>query len=287
MKMLSFGEILWDVYPDAKALGGASLNLGAHAALLGGEIYLASSVGDDELGREAVEVAKSFNIKDDFIAKDKARQTGAVIVSLSDKGIPSYEIKDNVAYDFIPMPNLEHKEIDVLAFGTLALRHKENKATLAKIIKSHSFKEIYADLNIRLPHSTKESAEFCLSSATIVKISDEELPCVSEWVLFEKLCEKDFVTAISKKYPNIKIIIITKGDKGSFAFITSSKELIEADAIPTKVISTVGAGDSFGAAFLTKYFEKKELFECLSFASKISAYVCSKKDAVPKMPTIV
>ena len=287
MKMLSFGEILWDVYPDSKALGGASLNLGAHAALLGGEVYLASSVGDDELGKEALDVAKSFNIKEDFITVDKAHQTGAVIVSLSDKGIPSYEIMDNVAYDFIQTPDLRDKEIDVLAFGTLSLRHKENLETLKSLINENSFGEIYADLNVRLPHSNKDSVSFCLSHATIVKISDEELPCMSDWVFGKALDEKEFVTCASEKYPSIKIILITKGASGSFAFLTNTKKFVFADAVPTNVVSTVGAGDSFGAAFLTKYFEGKEISDCLHFASKISAYVCSKKEAVPKMTTIV
>ena len=286
MKMLSFGEILWDVYPDTKALGGASLNLAAHAALLGEEVYLCSAIGNDELGKEAKKSAAEINIKDDFLFIDYTHDTGTVLVTLSEGGIPSYDIRDNVAYDFINKPDLSDKEIDVLAFGTLALRHKENTKTVRLIISEYSFKEIYADLNIRLPHN-RESVSFCLSNATIVKISDEELPCVSDWVLGKKLCETDFVAAISERYPNIKIIIITKGDNGSFAFLTNTKDFIFADAVPTEVVSTVGATDSFGAAFLTKYFEEKEISECLSFASKISAYVCSKKEAVPKMATIV
>ena len=287
MKMLSFGEILWDVYPDAKALGGASLNLGAHAALLGGEVYLAGAVGNDALGKEALDVAKSFNIKDDFISVDEAHSTGIVSVTLSDNGIPSYEIVDNTAYDYIKKPDLTGKEIDVLAFGTLSLRHKENIETLKAIIKENSFKEIYADLNIRLPHSNKDSVCFALSNASIVKISDEELPCVSDWVFGKVLDEKEFVLKATEKYQSIKIVLITKGDKGSFAFLKNTKEFVFADAVPTKVVSTVGAGDSFGAAFLTKYFEEKSISDCLSFASKISAYVCSKKDAVPKMTTLV
>ena len=101
MKMLSFGEILWDVYPSSKAIGGASLNLAAHAALLGNDAYLATAIGDDELGKEALEVARKLKINDKFIFTLSDKETGAVIVTLNEKGIPSYEIKDNVAYDFI------------------------------------------------------------------------------------------------------------------------------------------------------------------------------------------
>jgi len=281
MKMLSFGEILWDVYPSSKAIGGASLNLAAHAALLGNDAYLATAIGDDELGKEALEVARKLKINDKFIFTLSDKETGAVIVTLNEKGIPSYEIKDNVAYDFIKQPEIGRYCFDVLAFGSLALRHNDNKKTLEAILSANSFSEIYTDLNIRLPHSTKKSVNFCLSNATIVKVSDEELPTVSGWIFSKEYSPEDFAIEIAKKYSKIKLIIITMGEKGSFAFDTAKAEFYYCDAIATKVVSTVGAGDSFGAAFLTKYFQGMDINTCLNFASKLSSYVCSKKDAVP------
>ena len=287
MKMLSFGEILWDVYPDSKAIGGASLNLAAHAALLGGEVYLASAVGDDELGREAIEVTRGFGIKDDFISTYKDKETGAVLVTLSDKGIPSYEIKDNVAYDFISTSEIRKSNFDVLAFGTLSLRHEENKESLASLLDSCKFPDIYADLNIRLPHSNKNSVDFCLSNATIIKVSDEEMPLVSEWVLSHSYSPEDFAIELSRKYQSIKLIIITKGENGSLAFDSRRGEFHYCDAVPTSVVSTVGAGDSFGAAFLTKDLAGSNINESLSYASEISSFVCSKKEAVPDMSRFI
>ena len=281
MKMLSFGEILWDVYPNGKVIGGASLNLAAHTALLGADVYLASAVGDDAPGREAIDVTKGFKINDKFISVLPDKETGAVLVSLSEKGIPSYEIKDNVAYDCIKLPCLEDESFDVLAFGTLSLRHNSNKETLSSLLSLYSFSHIYADLNIRLPHSTKESVDFCLSNATIIKVSDEEMPTVCDWIFSEQFCAEDFASEISKKYKNIKLIIITKGEKGSLAYDTARKAFDYCDSVPTKVVSTVGAGDSFGAAFLTKYLSGADIHSCLDFASKVSSFVCSKKEAVP------
>ena len=107
------------------------------------------------------------------------------------------------------------------------------------------------------------------------------MPTVSDWVFSKEFSPEDFAIEISKKYPKIKIIIITMGEKGSFAFDTAKAEFYYCDAIATKVVSTVGAGDSFGAAFLTKYFQGMDINTCLNFASKLSSYVCSKKDAVP------
>jgi len=287
MKMLSFGEILWDVYPDAKTIGGASLNLAAHCALLGGDVYIASAVGDDKLGKEALLVTRSFNIKDDFISVYNDKETGVVLVTLRSSGVPSYEIKKSVAYDYIKLPLINNAKFDVLAFGTLALRGEHNKQTLSSLLRAYSFSEIYADLNIRLPHSTQKSAELCLSNATIIKISDEELPTVSDWIFSKEYAPKDFAIEISKRYKNLKLIIITKGDKGSIAYEVAGQLFYHSNAVPTKVISTVGAGDSFGAAFLTKHFAGEDIQVSLDFASEVSSYVCSHKQAVPDISHFV
>lgn len=287
MKMLSFGEILWDVYPDGKAIGGACLNLAAHAALLGGEVYLASAVGCDELGREALETVRSLKISDAFIETLSDKETGAVIVTLNDRGVPSYNIKDDVAYDFISEKGIDSQRFDVLVFGTLSLRHDFNKSSLSKLMERCSFSEIYTDLNIRLPHSTKDSAEFCLSNSTIVKISDEEMPTVSKWIFSKEYSIEDFAIALSRKYPNIKTVIITMGERGSMAFEAQSKVFYCSNPVPTNVVSTVGAGDSFGAAFLTKLFSGKSIQDCLDFASKLSSFVCSEKAAVPDISRFV
>ena len=281
MKILSFGEILWDVYPDSKAIGGASLNLAAHLALMGAESYLVSAIGEDELGEEALSVAEALNIRCDYIKALSDKETGAVVVTLNSDGVPSYEIKDNVAYDLIPEPDIKDGEFEVLTFGTLAFRHTENRDAIKRLLSSIRFNEIYSDLNIRLPHSTKESAELCLENATIIKISDEELPYISEWIFGSIYGSEDFALKISEKYENIKLIIITKGADGSFALDTATKSFHYADAIPVSVVSTVGAGDSFGAAFLTRYLGGESIDSALIFASKISAFVCSRKEAVP------
>ena len=287
MKALSFGEILWDVYPDTKAIGGASLNLAAHLAQLGCESYIASAVGNDELGVEALNVIKKLNVKDDFIARLGDKKTGIVAVTLNERGVPAYEIKKDVAYDFIPAPISDEENFNLLTFGTLALRSEYNESSLSSLLSSRSFSEIYTDLNIRLPHSNKESSHFCLSHATIVKISDEELPTVSDWIFKKDYAPEDFAKKTASEYPQIKLVIVTMGEKGSFAIDTKNGKIHRSAAIPTDVISTVGAGDSFGAAFLTKYFEGKPIDECLKFASRISSFVCSKKEAVPELSEII
>jgi fructokinase len=195
--------------------------------------------------------------------------------------VPSYNILDDVAYDYIQIPKTED-EFDVIAFGTLALRGENNRKVLSQILKSHTFSEVFADVNIRAPFYSKEAIEMCLENATIVKISDEELPIVTEVIFGETFSIEDLMQKISDKYKRIKTIIITKGANGSCCYDCKTGKLFLVDAMTVDVVSTVGAGDSFGAAFLVKYMENKTYTECLEFASKISAFVCSKVEAVPE-----
>ena len=113
------------------------------------------------------------------------------------------------------------------------------------------------------------------------------MPLVSEWVLSHSYSPEDFAIELSRKYPSIKLIIITKGENGSLAFDSRRGEFHYCDAVPTSVVSTVGAGDSFGAAFLTKYLAGSNINESLSYASEISSFVCSKKEAVPDMSRFI
>ena len=281
MKVLSFGEIIWDIFGKEKHIGGAPLNFAAHCALLGSKVWLASSAGDDELGEEAILQVKDFGINTDFISKMQGKETGKCIVCLDENAVPSYNILDDVAYDYIQMPEIKD-EIDVIAFGTLALRRENNRKILSQILKTHTFSEVFADVNIRAPFYSKEAIEMCLENATIVKISDEELPVVSEVIFGETFSLEDAAQKIADKYAGIKAIIITKGANGSCCYDCRTGKFFFADAREVNVVSTVGAGDSFSAAFLIKYMEKRPYIECLEFASKISAFVCSNVEAVPK-----
>lgn len=281
MKVLSFGEVLWDVFGNEEKLGGAPLNFAAHCAKLGSKAWLASAVGDDDFGKTAVLQVKGFGINTEHISVMQGKETGKCIVTLDENAVPSYNILDDVAYDYIQVPEVKDMP-DVIAFGTLALRRENNRKVLSQILKTHTFSEVFADVNIRAPFYSRETIEFCLENATIVKISDEELPLVTESIFGEAFDLEDASKKISDKYAGIKIIIITKGANGSCCYDCKTGEFFFADAEKVKVLSTVGAGDSFGAAFLVKYMENKPYIECLEFASKISAFVCSKVEAVPE-----
>jgi len=283
MKLLSFGEILWDIFDTRKAIGGAPLNFGAYASMLGADTYLVSAVGNDELGREALSIVESYGIDTEYTSVIDNKETGSCVVTLNEQGVPSYNLLQNVAYDYIkPCTGVS---ADVFAFGSLALRGENNRQTLEKILSENNFSEIFTDVNIRAPHYSDESIETCLKNSTIVKISDEELPVICQYVCGENKGISEFLPILSGKYPQMKLIIITKGDKGACCYKCEEKTLYECDAQKTNVVSTVGAGDSFGASFLVKYLENGDCLASLEFASKISAAVCAHKGAIlPELP---
>jgi len=280
-KLASFGEIIWDIYGEERKIGGAPLNICAHASIYGFDSYLISAVGDDELGREALNIIKNFGIHPDYIASLPDIPTGRCIVSLNEKRIPAYDISKNVAYDRISAIE-KLSGFDVLCMGTLALREDYNLNSLKKIINDSEFSEIYADLNIRPPHYSKKSVCFCLENASMLKISDEELPSVLNLLSIKYNSVESAAYAISELYPKIKLIIITRGDKGSFCLDTVRNTTYYSEAVKTNVVSTVGAGDSFGAAFLAAYFKDHDIEHALKIASHISSYVVSSIEAIPK-----
>lgn len=281
MKLLSFGEIIWDVYPDKKYLGGAPLNFAAHFEKQGGEAYMLSALGDDELGNEALNKLSLWKVNAEYVSVLSGKDTGKCLVTLDKQGVPTYNIVRDSAYDYINCSSVSD-EFDALYFGTLALRNEYNRREISELIKSHSFKEIFVDVNLRKPFISRESLMLCMENATVLKISDEELSAVSKILFNNEYGYKNIVTEISKTFQNIKFIIITLGEKGSYAYDVHNKTSLSCAAERVTVASTVGAGDSFSAVFLYKYMCGFDIDSCLKSASRISAYVVSKTEAVPE-----
>ncbi|MBE6766883.1 MAG: carbohydrate kinase [Ruminococcaceae bacterium] len=281
MKVLAFGEIIWDIYPEEKCIGGAPLNFAAHAALLGNESYLLSAVGDDELAEPAKEALSRFSVKTDFIATVPKKQTGKCIVSLDKRGVPSYNLLEDTAYDYLSADG-DFKDFDVFAFGTLIQRSEQNREAIKDILKKNTFKHIFCDLNLRSPFYSKESALLCAENASILKISREELPMATALLLgSEILAPATAARQLSARFPGIKIILITLDSDGALAFQTDEKCSFYAPAKKAKVLSTVGAGDSFSAAFISSYLADEDINKALECAINLSSFVVSKKEAVP------
>ena len=277
MKILSFGEIIWDVYETESFIGGAPLNLAAHCSKQGAESFMLSAVGNDDLGKCALEEVKSFNVKTDFVSVNQEKETGKCIVTLNKSGVPSYNVLTDVAYDYIKTPdNIKNFEFDVFCFGTLALRSRENLETVKSILKNGNINKIYCDINIRPPFFSDETILFALSNANILKISDEELHFVTEACALKELED------IADKYRNLEFILLTQGEKGATVYDCKNKTAYTESAPKVEVKSTVGAGDSFGATFICEYFKTNDIEKSLKKATEISAFVVSKKEAIPE-----
>ena len=244
-----FGEILWDIYPDAEYIGGAPLNFAAHLSKLGNNVHFITGVGNDMLGHKALDIINSFGVKTDFATLVDGKETGKCYVSFDEMHAPSYRILDDTACDYIAVSDAV-VGFDVLYFGTMALRGEHNQSSIKKLLINNKFKHIFVDINIRPPFFSDESIAFALKNASIVKISLEELGVVSA------ACDIDFAgdykmcaNKLAQKFSNLRLVIITLGADGSYCFASENGKEYTADCVKVPVVSIVGAGDSFSAAF--------------------------------------
>lgn len=288
MKIFAIGEVLWDIYPSKKTLGGAALNFVAHASQLGAASTLFSAVGNDDLGDEVVSVLKEFGVSSKFI-KRAEQPTGRVIVTLDEKGIPSYDVLSGMAYDNVPVSDEDIEAInaegfDALYFGTLIQRSPVSRAAVKKIVCEAKFGEIICDVNLRVNCYDAESVKFCLENATILKVSIEEEPTLRSFGYYSPADEsyEAIAKAMCAAFSNLKVVILTLGKEGSYAYDVKSGNGYTQGSIGDVVVSTVGAGDSFAAAWLTSYLGGKRIEDCMYKAAQISGFVVAHVEAVPK-----
>lgn len=276
MKLTVFGEILWDLFDDDKKIGGAPFNFGAHCAKLGHDVHVVSAVGDDELGLLAVNEAEKLNVNTDNILVVPFK-TGRCIVTLNN-GTPSYNLVKDVAYDNIPLPDKSCFTADAFYFGTLAQRSENSQNTLKELLKGN-YREVFFDINIRQNYFSDEMIDTSLKATTIFKISREEIGVLKIDGTNEEICKK-----LKEKYPNLKLIIVTLDCDGAFVYDAKNDKFYYSKKPNVKVVSTVGAGDSFSACFLSNFLAGVDIEECLNRASLLSEYVVTQLGAIPDYP---
>ena len=286
--LLVFGEIIWDLYPDKACIGGAPLNFAVHFVRSGGKAALLSAVGKDELGRSALEFLEKNGVDTKFVAEVDA-PTGRCEVTLKD-GIPSYYVVPDVAYDHIPddpaLPRLaEEGGYDLLCYGTLAQRG-ESRMALERILREGKFRHIFCDVNLRPDCYDRESVENCLAHATLLKISDEEEPLlrkVAGYLPTEESAVGDPMgapDALFARYGQIEAIVLTQGERGATLY-RRGKAPVHVPATPAAVVSTVGAGDSFGATWLYHILMGTDDLSALTLAANRAAWVIAHAEAIP------
>jgi fructokinase len=278
MKILCFGEIIWDIFPKHNALGGAPLNFCAHAVKNGAEGYLISAVGNDELGRQALSEISKMRIDNRYISTNSL-PTGNCVVGEDEKGFPAYSIAQNCAYEqLILSDEIYKKEFDALCFGTLAIHKENNINALSTLLKNNKFKVIFCDLNLRKPFYNAINVDFALSSCTHLKINEDELSYLFESGLTQKSSALENAFAVlCERYNNIQAIVYTVGEKGAYLYLKKSSELFFVKAKQVEVASTVGAGDCFGATLLTELLKETSNEKALEIATQKTADLISRK----------
>ncbi len=284
--ILSIGEIIWDVYCDQKTLGGAPLNFAAHSANCGADSYILSAVGKDAYGSEARSIIEASSVRTDLLQQN-TYPTGRCDVTLGSDGSPKYKIAQDTSYDNLAISEKElefisSRSFDALYFGTLIQRSHNSRNALRQICENVSFKDIICDVNLRNGCYDAESAAYCLEKATILKISDEEEPKLRQMGLYrtDDASPESIASSICAKYPNIRILLLTMGKNGSVTYCAETKKVYLTPAKKTVVVSTVGAGDSFLAAWCCSYLSGEDIETANKKAAVLSALVVSKKEAV-------
>lgn len=276
MRILSFGEILWDVFDDKKEIGGAPFNFAAHIARLGAESYMVSALGSDDNGREALEIAKKLGIKTDYISFNRFT-TGACRVTL-ENSVPTYRIAPDTSFDHIALQSPAGK-FDALYMGTLALRNAESRRSFESLLRCVKAREVFFDVNIRGNNYSNELISSLLKATTVLKVSAEEMGVFGKGSDSVLTC-----LDLAAKYPNLRLIAITLGKDGAMVFDCRNKSVLFSDKPKGKALSTVGAGDSFSACFLYNLLSGAELGVCLDRAVRLSDYVVTQLGAVPDYP---
>lgn len=274
-----FGETLWDFLPEGKLPGGAPVNVAYHLKKLGNNPAVISRIGNDELGKELKNVFESKNIETDFFQVDNEHPTGKVFATVKENHEVEYEIVKPVAWDFIEfVPEMEPmiSAADYFVFGSLASRDKITRNTLFKNLEFAKTKVL--DINLRHPHFSKEIIIELLQKTDILKLNLSELHLVSGWLGGHFKNDESRINSVSQQF-NLKTIIITKGGGGAMLFV--NENFYYHPGYKVKVADTIGSGDSFLAAIISKFFEGATPEEALDFASALGAFVASRPGACP------
>lgn len=283
--VVGMGEALWDVLPEGKKLGGAPANFAYHVSQFGLESRVVSAVGQDKLGAEILD---NFRQKQLYgLIETVPYPTGTVQVELDAEGVPCYDIKEGVAWDNIPYTQALDglaRQTHAVCFGSLAQRSIVSRQTI------HRFLDVMPDapdtlkifdINLRQSFYSKEILCDSFSRCNVLKINDEELVTVSRMFGYPGIDLQDKCWILLAKY-NLKMLILTCGVNGSYVFTPGHVSFVETPKV--QVADTVGAGDSFTAAFTSAILRGRSVAEAHRLAVETSAYVCTQQGAMPVLP---
>ena len=281
--IVGIGEILWDMLPSGKVIGGAPANFAYHAQELGGSSIVISCVGNDELGREIISSLEKKDMPTEFLYIDKSHPTGVVSARINKEGKPSYLIQEEVAWDYIPTSTLIRElafKSAAVCFGTAAQRSQLSRMTIQTFVGLMEQDSIRVfDINLRQNFYSQDVIETSLSLANVLKLNVNELSVVKKLLRLNG-DEKKILNELSRKY-SLNLIALTRGREGSILFTEGKTSNHEGHKI--NVEDTVGAGDAFVAGLVTGMLRGYELDDLHNKANRVASYICSKRGATPSL----
>ena len=279
--ILAVGELVWDIFPDQRVLGGAPVNVAYHLARLGLPVESITRIGDDPLGVAACQRLGELGLSVAGIQQDAMLPTGQVRVSFDAKREPHFDIVAPAAWDAIalePALQLAGDQSFALLFGTLAQRDPRSRQAIGEL--RDRARLICYDVNLRPPFTTKELVRDSLVGADLVKLNGHELAILGDWLELVG-DKKNIAKTLCSRY-DLAAVAVTEGAGG--AWLVAGDEFFADPALPVTVADTVGAGDAFFAGLIEGFLRKRPWLETLKRANQRGAYVASRRGATPPMP---
>ncbi len=280
--IVGLGELLWDLFPAGKQLGGAPANFAYITNLLGDTGIPVSRIGNDSLGNDAIERLRQLGLSSDFVQRDEDHPTGTVRVDLDPAGQAKFEILQPVAWDFLEWTESWKSlatKTDAVCFGSLGQRSSASRATVMSFLAATRPEAVRVfDVNLRQNYYSKEVLDQSMKLATIVKLNHEELPKIMQLFEFENADLQTSAHRLLSAF-DLKLVCVTRGAGGSL--LLSTEECSQHPGFKVKVADTVGAGDAFTATLVHGYVRGASLAEINEDANRVGAWVASQPGGMP------
>ncbi len=283
--IVGLGEILWDLLPSGRQLGGAPANFAYCSHLLGDRGVVASRVGSDEFGGDIRQSLLALGITDQFLQVDSGRPTSIVQVQVDAEGQPRFEIVDPVAWDFLewtPTWKALAQSADAVCFGSLAQRHAQSRRTILKFLEATRPEALRIfDVNLRQNFYSQEVIYESMKRSNVIKLNHEEVPRIADLLSMSGTDMQSFCAEVIAKF-HLQLICITRGINGSL--LCTKDHTVEHPGFTAQVADTVGAGDAFTAALVHEFLRGSTLQQMNDSTNRMGAWVASRHGAMPKLP---
>jgi fructokinase len=281
-RVVGLGEVLWDLLPERTCLGGAPANFAYITTLMGDQGIVASRVGEDSRGIEALRRMEELGLDIDHVQTDQKHPTGAVNVKVGENGIAQYEIALPVAWDFLVWTEDWQqlaREADAVCFGSLAQRSPESRATIRRFLATTSQDTLKVfDVNLRQSYYCAEVLSESMRLADVVKLNDDELPKIMSLLNLPHQDELSSARRLLRNF-DLNVVCVTRGGRGSL--LVRGTDVTEHPGFRVQVADTVGSGDAFTAGLVHEYLHGASLDLMNEVANLVGAWVTSEVGAMP------